>query len=1644
MGEKMFIKMFTKKFILSVGLLFMVQVCLAEVDSDLDLTLAGSAVIIHVDSNASNGGDGLSWGTAYNNVQDALAIVVSGDEIWVAQGVYYPDVGGGQVDDDRLASFTLIDGVSIYGGFDGTETQLNQRDPKLNVTVLSGDIEQNDINSDGNNILENRLDLVGLNSYHIVNGYDVDTATLFSGFTVTAGQADGVGSDERHGAGMYCGFGFNGPSISESTFIGHSAEFDGAATYGCSQNVSDSDFINNYSRNGGAIFLRGGYYEGVLFQGNTANGNGGALSKNASPLIIVNSKFIANQALSGNGGAISSVNGVTLENVLFSGNKAMSSGGAIYQSNSSSQLTNVTMTGNLAAATGGAIYIFNATLNLRNSIIWNNHDSTTNTTAASSIAVLSTTYTQTNSLVQNFGTGGVNNLDGDPLFITNTDPATAPTLLGNAHLNVGSPAINQGDNSLVTPLITDLDGNTRILDTTVDMGAYEFSSHTVSVNVTGLGAGSLVLQNNSTNDLTFNNDGTLVFSIPVVYSGEYLVTVFSQPTAPNQECVVSNASGIIDGPNVTVNVVCTTIQYSVGGTLSGLINGTLTLQNNTGNDLQLTSDGIFEFTTPIDDLSNYAVTVKTNPNVPRQTCVVTGGSSGLNDGTGQFAGNDYTDIVVTCTINQYSVGGTLSGLKNGTLTLQNNNDNDLQLSSNGAFDFTTQLDDLSGYAVTVKTNPIMPEQTCLITGGNNGQNDGTGDLSGANYTGIQVSCVALYYVDMNAPIGGNGYSWNTAFNNLQDALFNAVSGDSIWVAQGVYYPDIGGGHVNNNRSASFILKNGVSVYGGFNATETQLNQRNPETNVTILSGDIAQDDGNSDGNNILEDKFGAVGSNSYQVVLGTGISDNSTLFSGFTVTAGKADGSGSRRSGAGMYCGNGTNGPSIRMSTFIGNFARSFGGATYGCSHDVRDTHFINNFTLLSGAINVRGGYYENVLFEGNFAVQKGGAISNSGGTLTLVNSKLIANSANAGGGALHSISAITVKNTLFSGNKSSNSNSDGGGLLLEGALTASLTNVTLTGNLAPLGGAISMISAVTLNLRNSIIWNNHGFQGEPNIDLNGGTYSQINSLVQGFGTTGTGNLDGDPSFILEVNPFTAPTSIGNAHLQVGSIAINSGDNSFVSPLITDLDGNTRIQDTTVDMGAYEFSSHTVSVTVSGLDAGTLVLQNNGGDDLTFSTDGTQVFNIPVANTAEYLVSVFNQPTSPSQICIITNGNGTVNNNITDVSVDCSTAQFNVNVEVSGLNASNSIEVTSNLQSLNFTGSGMQSFTPINDGTSYAVLLTSQPTNPVQTCLITGGNSGDDGSGTLAGSDVQISVDCNTPLTVVDNIYTAFEDITLLANDADGSVAGVNDDGVLVNDSDVDGDTLTVVAPGTFSATGLGGQITLTIDGTFSYVPPADVSGQDVLTFDVTDGLHTVGSSLTIDVLPVNDAPTFSILGNVLSAELHPNIVATTLTISQFAFDVYAGADDENSQTLQFTASIFADSNSILDASGVSISNTGELTLDFTGNIGLAIIRLTLQDDGLQTNGGEDTSVIAEFVVAYSDTLFVDDFEEAQVNKLSSLLDGIKLKSSLNNYPTYDLASDSLSYHGHQLRLNNVEMTPKMIKVIQLWIDEILQATDGR
>ncbi len=445
--------------------------------NDVTLTTARQTKTIYVNSLANPGGDGLTWPTAYTSLQDGLAIGQLGDEIWVTQGIYYPDEGSSQVDNDQNETFTLIPQVSIYGGFNGMETDREQRNPLTQLTILSGDIQQDDVNTDGNNFAETVDDIVGSNSYNILTGNSVTTATVVDGFTVTAGSADGASNPSDRGAGMYCGNDTSGPALNQMTFIGNYSLKRGSGIFGCSQMVTNSSFINNETNDlGSAVYAIGGQIDNVYFSGNISKFTGGAVRNTVNPLYVLNSVFEANRSTDLRGGALITTSDLYLENVLFKGNRSSNSGGALRVEGSTADLVNVTMTGNRTNNLGGAISINDtATLNITNSIIWNNQDTSGVGSASASIDVaVGGVLTNSNSLIQSYGTTGTGNLDEDPLFVTDTDPSTAPTTAGNAHILSVSPVIGSGDNSVVTQSY-DLDGGERILYETVDMGAYEYN-----------------------------------------------------------------------------------------------------------------------------------------------------------------------------------------------------------------------------------------------------------------------------------------------------------------------------------------------------------------------------------------------------------------------------------------------------------------------------------------------------------------------------------------------------------------------------------------------------------------------------------------------------------------------------------------------------------------------------------------------------------------------------------------------------------------------------------------------------------------------------------------------------------------------------------------------------------------------------------------------------------------------------------------------------------------------------------------------------------------------------------------------------------------------------------------------------------------
>lgn len=223
------------------------------------------------------------------------------------------------------------------------------------------------------------------------------------------------------------------------------------------------------------------------------------------------------------------------------------------------------------------------------------------------------------------------------------------------------------------------------------------------------------------------------------------------------------------------------------------------------------------------------------------------------------------------------------------------------------------------------------------------------------------------YVRSGAAAGGDGQSWATATNELRAALDLAASFpdvvNEIWVAAGTYKPDLG----NGNRSATFDLPPGVAVYGGFQGAETDLAQRDPQANPTILSGDLAGNDG-------APGTFSGYAENSYHVVTMSGSSSsNRPRLDGFVISGGNANhpSSGNEKIGGGVFS-YGDN--AIYANCLIEyNHATGRGGGFLGGGGDTEiiDCRFIGNrtFTEAGGASIVGDPLLIDCLFEGNAAV---------------------------------------------------------------------------------------------------------------------------------------------------------------------------------------------------------------------------------------------------------------------------------------------------------------------------------------------------------------------------------------------------------------------------------------------------------------------------------------------------------------------------------------------------------------------------------------------------------------------------------------------------------------------------------------------------
>ena len=250
----------------------------------------------------------------------------------------------------------------------------------------------------------------------------------------------------------------------------------------------------------------------------------------------------------------------------------------------------------------------------------------------------------------------------------------------------------------------------------------------VGGTVTGKVGGGLVLLDNGGDDKLITSDGQFQFASGVMQGTAYDVSVGTQPSNPSQNCVVDHGSGTADTDVTDVAVTCSTASYSITGIVVGYVSGPLTLQNNGGDDLPFTMNGMFTFPAKVASGSPYSVGIKAGTG---STCNVSGGFGTVGD-------SDITTVVVNCTPNTFTIGGMITGL-NGTVKLHNGADT-ISVSANGSFAFPTPVGNGQGYAVTVTQQPAYPPsaQTCTVS-------QGTGNVNSGNVVTVTVACTTNGY-----------------------------------------------------------------------------------------------------------------------------------------------------------------------------------------------------------------------------------------------------------------------------------------------------------------------------------------------------------------------------------------------------------------------------------------------------------------------------------------------------------------------------------------------------------------------------------------------------------------------------------------------------------------------------------------------------------------------------------------------------------------------------------------------------------------------------------------------------------------------------------------------------------------------------------
>ena len=1252
----------SKKLSVTVFVVFLIMVLSA---TSFHPSQAQGSNIHYVKHDAVGADDGTSWEDAFVDLQDALAAAGAGDEIWVAAGIYYPAPEPEQGESpDRSATFLLKNEVAVYGGFSGNETSRGERDWEVNVTILSGDLERNDITENG--VVTNPDCIVGDNAFHVVSARGAGTAVyLLEGFIITGGDADPPAeghSFNGYGAGINFIAGSdphttNSLVISSVHMIGNRAKYMGGGLYlewvAVHLTIKDVTFSNNHAHAGAGMYFkksnrnaRNILLEDVIFQGNAADDRAGGLyleSRDDDNIKLSKVSFIENQALDQYGGGLlswSTVNPIQLKDVTFENNQAFF-GGGMSNLYGHAELQDVVFKGNTAITTdsgafgqGGGLYHTGLQSMGNGNLVLTNTVFAGNTAKDGGGIYINTDGDDTLKLVNVFLGGNESSGDG-----------------GGIHSNL----------RYLDMINVTMSGNKAEGSVLGSRGGcfYNFNQNTAAGPTL---INCIIWGNHADNNPQIHNHS----------SGKSPVISYSLIQGSGGSGQDWNAAlGEDDGENLDEDpLFVNPVEASIAPTMSG--DYRLQFESpavDTGSNQPFTAGG-----------AAHGVTKDLDGN-PR----IVGGQVDMGAYELDYEGIETGSLTVTLEPEEARDQGAAWSIDGGSTW--NVSGTTLNLDPG---DYVVTFNEMEGFSAP-------PEVDIIISRGMSTSLEG-------------VYREAVLFVKCDAADSGDGSSWENAYTCLQEALDNSREGMEIWVTAGIYTPPLPS--EGDIRTATFHLTDGVAVYGGFNGTETSRGNRNWETSITVLSGDLYGDD-TTGADGIVEDPVDDIeGDNAYTVVTAVEAGE-STILDGFIITAGKSDGELSdpfeQVFGGGMYIENAS--PTLQNLIITG----CYGGGIYNnTSHSSLSDVVIKS----NHGIGMRNDYSSpsltRVLFEANVGSDQnssgggmlnlfsypilnqvdfisngdwwskspgyGGGMANSNSNPTLVNVTFRGNYAYyEGGGMRNESSSPTLINVLFSGNAT---DMRGGGMYNSGSTNQpDLTNVTFSRNYSgQYGGAMFNRGNSSPILTNCIIWNNYAPEITSTEIWNHEAVPQFSySIIRGsggssdwntyFGTDEGNNIDIDPMFVQEGTGFSSSGSTaGNFRLQALSPAIDAGNNDVLTVLV-DLDNNPRISGSAVDIGPYEyqFTAGGIAVVANAGELAAAVENPNisvigFNNNITADIDANRLISVDFST---YTLNGSMSVTSAEVGALVFSGTGT--QSITgDLTVDVPNATVTNNIKVGG------------------------------------------------------------------------------------------------------------------------------------------------------------------------------------------------------------------------------------------------------------------------------------------------------------------------------------------------------------------------------------------